>query len=127
MSDLVKLAEALADAIVHGKRATWDQLSCEHADLDITLGAVGVFAIEPLILFGEAHRALRQRVAELEARPVHKAAGVWSPDLDYVQGDLVSHGGSAWVSNWKSRGLTPGKNSAWTLFVQRGKDGKDLR
>lgn len=72
---------------------------------------------------------LEQRVAELEARPTVKYAGVWVEHQLYKTGELVTCSGSVWHANVDNRSVRPGGASEkiWTLAVKRGADGKDGR
>lgn len=52
--------------------------------------------------------------------------GVWRDDLVADEGDVVSHGGSAWIAKRRSIGSKPETAEAvddWTLLVKRGKNG----
>lgn len=57
--------------------------------------------------------------------PVPRHRGVWK-EMDYVEGDMVTWGGSTWHANTSTR-AKPGTNSDWTLAVKRGNDGRDAR
>ena len=69
---------------------------------------------------------LEQEIAELKARPTMKDAGTWSHGVTYLEGDIVSHSGSAWVcrATHYSTGDAP-DHQHFRLFVKRGRDGKD--
>jgi hypothetical protein len=68
---------------------------------------------------------LRDRIAELEARPALKYCGVWSEGV-YQEGHFVSHGGSLWACKRATLGK-PGQSDDWQLAVKRGADGRDGR
>jgi hypothetical protein len=64
--------------------------------------------------------ALEARVAELEARPIQKWAGVHAQGTPYAEASLVTRGGSLWVAR-RSTTTTPGSpESDWTLVVKKG-------
>jgi hypothetical protein len=67
---------------------------------------------------------LRERIAELEARPTMKYAGVFDRTRSYKAGAVVTYQGSAWVANLESKGVRPGDGAAWQLMVKRGKDAR---
>lgn len=57
--------------------------------------------------------------------PYMRQKGVWVEGQSYVQGDVVTWGGSQWHCNEPTT-LKPGEGlKAWTLVVKRGRDGKD--
>jgi hypothetical protein len=71
--------------------------------------------------------ALEAKVAELEARPVGgvQDAGVWKSGTSYAAGDIVTHGGAAWIcrSAHVSTGVTP-SHDHFRLFVKAGRDAR---
>ena len=51
-------------------------------------------------------------------------AGVWDPFSNYVDSDIVTHNGSAYLALGASAGITPGTNAAiWQLLVAAGTQG----
>ena len=60
---------------------------------------------------------LQQRIAELEARPMQKWAGVHVENTRYSEASLATRNGSLWVST-KETPTTPG--SDWVLIVKKG-------
>lgn len=77
-------------------------------------------------------KALFNRLHALEARADKSRSslaygGVWQRAISYQEGDVVSHGGSAWVALRKTvKGEEPGAvPAAFQLLVKRGADGKD--
>jgi hypothetical protein len=59
--------------------------------------------------------------------PFQKQQGVFVDGKSYVQGDVVTWGGSQWHCN-EATSNKPGEGSKdWTLVVKRGRDGKDGR
>jgi hypothetical protein len=57
--------------------------------------------------------------------PVLIQRGVYVDGKSYVQGDVVTWGGSQWYAN-EATITKPGDGSkAWTLIVKRGRDGRD--
>jgi hypothetical protein len=57
--------------------------------------------------------------------PFQKQQGVFADGKTYVQGDVVTWGGSQWHCN-EETSSKPGEGSkAWTLVVKRGRDGRD--
>lgn len=71
---------------------------------------------------------LAQRVERLETRPAGlKYCGVHDPTLVYGLGDVVTEGGSMFVSKVPTNRGLPGKSSDWQLACKRGRDGRDLR
>lgn len=114
---------------------TLEDYCARAADAPATLGIVGAI-LTPLIQFvkqiNERNKernaridALETRCAALEARPVTKDAGVWRPDVLYENGDIVSHGGSAWYcrSGHCSTGTAP-SHDHFRLFVKAGRDAR---
>lgn len=58
--------------------------------------------------------------------PVPVYRGVFTSDEEYVEGDMVTFGGSLWHANETTKDK-PGEGSrAWTLAAKRGRDGKDF-
>jgi hypothetical protein len=69
---------------------------------------------------------LQQKVTDLEERPTISYEKTFSADKLYKPGNLTTHHGSLWHANVATKGITPGDgNTAWTLIVKRGRDGKD--
>jgi hypothetical protein len=78
-------------------------------------------------------RALDSRIAELqsriqilEARPELKYLGTHEPGTFYVEGNLVTKGGSLWICRTATQAV-PGSDTSWQLCCKRGTDGRDLR
>jgi hypothetical protein len=69
-------------------------------------------------------KALKKRVAELEARPVLRYVGTYDSARLYQSGELVTDGGSIWHCNQDTTSR-PGSSDRWTLACKRGRDGKD--
>lgn len=66
-----------------------------------------------------------ERIAELEARPVMKYAGIWNHGKVYGAGNFVTDSGSVFHAQRASVGERPGSGSdAWVLAVKKGKDAK---
>jgi hypothetical protein len=61
---------------------------------------------------------LKQRIAELEARPVLEDAGVWQERALYRPGHVVTYKGSAWVCREANSTARPGKSDVWRLMVK---------
>lgn len=63
---------------------------------------------------------LERRIAQLEARPLQKWAGVYVPGVRYTEASLVTHKGSLWVATAATTSTpgTPGND--WRLIVKRG-------
>jgi len=77
----------------------------------------------------KANADLKARVDYLEARPA--AIGLryrktWQPETAYAAGDVVTCAGSGWVCEADTT-AKPGESKDWTLFVKRGRDGKDAK
>jgi hypothetical protein len=71
---------------------------------------------------------LHKRIAQLEARPELKYAGVWKAETSYSEGAAVTQDGSCWIAKtFTLPGQKPGDCDAWQLAVKRGKDGRDSR
>ena len=68
------------------------------------------------------HLELADRVVELEKQkqPQLKYFGVWSADVEYSEGAIVTHQGSAHHANIKCKGVVPGTSAAWSLMVKGG-------
>jgi hypothetical protein len=73
-------------------------------------------------------KALRRRVAELEARKGGiRYCGVHRPGQVYRVGDVVTFGASMWVCRSDTTD-TPGEGAtSWQLAVKRGRNGRDAR
>ena len=63
-------------------------------------------------------------VRESFSLPVLLDKGVYSPESEYEAGDVVSWGGSMWISQCSTKDK-PGTTAAWRLSVKHGRDGKD--
>ncbi|MEQ8813546.1 MAG: hypothetical protein RLO51_16815 [Thalassobaculum sp.] len=74
----------------------------------------------------ETLKALRDRVTELEARPVLKYVGTWNADTQFNPGEFCTDKGSLWHCNEPTR-QRPGDGPAWRLAVKAGRDGRDAR
>jgi hypothetical protein len=61
---------------------------------------------------------LKERIAELESRPVLQDAGIWREHTVYNSGAVVSYRGSAWVCHEANSNARPGKSNAWRLMVK---------
>lgn len=75
-------------------------------------------------LAGDAQKQVREALARA---PIPTYKGVFDREAEYQAGDMVTHKGSVWHCNepiWQ--GNVPGADSAWTLAVKCGRDGKDL-
>lgn len=67
---------------------------------------------------------MKARLDALEAKPSMQHRGVWRADTQYQQGDVVSHGGSGWISKALNKAQKPGETRLWTLFVKKGRDAR---
>ncbi len=67
-------------------------------------------------------KALKKRVAELEARPVLRYVGTWDRVRNYEPGEICTDGGSAWICQQETNSR-PGTTDRWQLMVKRGRDG----
>ena len=67
---------------------------------------------------------LERRLAAMEQQQQRSLAdafrGPWLPATAYQRGDLVQHGGSAWLALEDGNGR-PGECSAWRLLVKGGR------
>lgn len=88
------------------------------------------FNIEP----GEDGRTYTLKFERGETRhtyeltfPAPVYCGVWKEGGEYVPGDIVTFGGSAFHCNSVDPGKPETKDSGWQLMVKRGRDGKDAR
>jgi hypothetical protein len=60
-----------------------------------------------------------------DGRPGMEFKGTYTPGKTYARGDVTNWDGSGWHCN-ETTTARPGDGSkAWTLFVKRGRDGKD--
>jgi hypothetical protein len=112
-----KRAKVLMEDLLDGNTLTPKQ-ALHHAAL---------FALETAnhLAVGRAEcDALRKRIEELEARPTVKYCGVWSPDEQYVEGNLATHRGSVWHCNRATRAVPGDGSGDWVLCVKRGKDAR---
>jgi hypothetical protein len=67
------------------------------------------------------------KLGEHEVRmPIPEYRGVWR-DGEYEAGDIVTWAGSLWHANGSTKDKPGDGDTAWTLIVKRGRDGKDLR
>jgi len=73
----------------------------------------------------EILQPLKQRIADLEARPALKYAGVWDEARTYQPGEFTTHNGCLWHCNETNNSARPGSGSAvWTLAVKAGRDAR---
>lgn len=76
----------------------------------------------------KAQADLKARVDYLEARPAAPVGlryrKTYAPGARYEPGDVVTWAGSGWVCDAPTA-AKPGESKDWTLFVKRGRDGKD--
>lgn len=72
---------------------------------------------------------LQRSIDELKSRPSLCYRGVWDASTVYREGDVVSHGGSAWHCQVEATGVKPDESNgvAWRLMVKRGQNGRDGR
>jgi hypothetical protein len=68
---------------------------------------------------------LRERVARLEARPANAPSvvwrGIWKPGTPYLEGHLVTRGGSLWLCTTSTpNGNPPGQSPDVVLIVKKG-------
>ena len=73
---------------------------------------------------------MQAEIAELRAAKSASLADLfkkaWEADREYRRNDLVMWRGSNWICEASvCRGITPGTDDSWALFVQRGRPGKD--
>jgi hypothetical protein len=69
-------------------------------------------------------KPLRDRIAELEARPTVKYLGTWKSHETYTVGNMVTDHGSCWHCNVSATTERPGDSRDWTLAVKRGSRGR---
>jgi hypothetical protein len=74
-------------------------------------------------VLGPHIQELYRRIAELEAQPYLREAGVWDPGKAYGVGQVVTDHGSAWVCKAPTC-QRPGDSDHWRLLAKRGRDGK---
>ena len=97
----------------------------------VYMGLVKNCAVLQAMISGSLHFQLNRRheiedrLTALEARPTMTYMGVWAADREYLRGNVVTYDGSSWVANETSMGEIPGKGSAFTLAVKRGRDGRE--
>jgi len=65
------------------------------------------------------------KVKETFSLPVLLDKGVYSPDNEYEQGDVVSFGGSMWIAQQDTKDKPGTDTKAWRLSVKHGRDGRD--
>jgi hypothetical protein len=116
---LVALARGIAPVVRDYVTKSHADLKAQISDLQIAEQLIGDLV--------KANADLKSRVDFLEARPV--AIGLryrktWQPDTAYDAGDVVTCAGSGWVCDAATT-AKPGDSKDWTLFVKRGRDGKD--
>ena len=72
---------------------------------------------------GRDMKALRERVAQLEAQLAARKGlafrGTWQAPQAYEPGDMTTHKGGLWHCNTPTR-AEPGTSKAWTLAVKKG-------
>jgi hypothetical protein len=67
---------------------------------------------------------LEARLAAIESRPAMTDKGVWSPNVEYLAGDVVSDRSALWTAKVRCKGLMPGDGGlGWRLILKspRGK------
>ena len=62
-----------------------------------------------------------------DGAPGLKYAGLWLEGHGYAPGDVVTHGGSAWVCEAETTAKPGAAGDGWQLMVKRGRDGRDVR
>jgi hypothetical protein len=72
---------------------------------------------------------LRADIAALRVIVQSKAltfGGIYAEGAQYEPGTVATHNGSAWHCNERTTDR-PGTSKAWTMFVKRGRDGRDIK
>ncbi len=104
-------AKRIGSAVAHAK---------PKEALAIGLGAV---AREVFAVVEQEMEALREKVKRVEGKGL-SYAGTWQRALGYVEGDVVTYDGSAWVCLSPETKAKPGDGADWQLFVKKGRDAK---
>ncbi len=92
------------------------------AERKMSQGCQGHYLCACAVL-GPHIQELYRRIAELEAQPYLREAGVWEQDKAYGVGMVVTDHGSAWVCKQVTC-QRPGESDHWRLLAKRGRDGK---
>lgn len=72
----------------------------------------------------ELHSLIEERMAEIQVRTFADVyQGVYQPDTAYARGQLVTWGGSLWLSQVDTR-HKPGEAPDWKLVVKKGADAR---
>jgi hypothetical protein len=74
----------------------------------------------------DALEAYSRRLIEVEKGGI-RYRGIFQRADVYARGDVVTHGGSAWIALNGVEGAVPGQAESWQLMCKRGADGKDAR
>jgi hypothetical protein len=104
-------------------KSGWEVVIAGVSDLSVSQGDDPREIIVTRCLTGKDSTETRFRMPAMIYR------GIYSPDSEYEQGDVVTWGGSAWHCQAEKTAKAPGDESGgWKLMVKegrRGKDGKD--
>lgn len=85
--------------------------------------ALGIVVAETLAAVDAELSGLRNRLRDAERKGL-RYSGTWQRALQYTQGDVVTHDGSAWVCLSPETKAKPGDGADWQLFVKKGRDAK---
>lgn len=112
--------ERIAQAIARARADVPKGMDAGQAALAVGLAAM---AKEVLAAVDAELSGLRDRLKDAERKGL-RYSGTWQRALEYKQGDVVTHDGSAWVCLVPETKGKPGDGLAWQLFVKRGRDAK---
>jgi collagen type III alpha len=88
-------------------------------DYEVALEDDGRFEVRRWMREGTVVKEVRLKRSDMIYREV------WRP-AEYLKGDVVSHGGSAFVAT-RDTSDKPETSDAWRLAIKRGRDGKDAK
>ena len=94
------------------------------AGKDGTPGERGERGADGIATREEIHEIIETRMADIQVRTFADVyQGVYQPSQTYGRGQLVTWGGSLWLSKTEAK-TKPGESADWQLIVKKGADGK---
>jgi len=117
--DLVKIAKGVRNA----------DSAVRYSNADHFFSRMSVVSLRSICsALSQEIRSLKSRLTEMEQRSrAFTYRGVWKEAETYDLGDFCTKDGGLWHCNTRTQGYKPGETDAWTLAVQRGRDGRDRR
>ena len=122
---------------LHEPIETWEAFVQKHPGQKVTVALLddlvqAVRDIQRFVLdMDNKNKGRNERLATLEQRPQLRFRDAWDASSSYSVGDIVTHGGTAWIAKLPSSGVTPTTGDyagqAWAVLASRGRDGRPGR